>query len=45
MGRVLPQEYLYFVGDGTVNTFRTAYYSGGEVWTWECNNPYGEAED
>lgn len=45
VGRVLPQEYLYFTGDNVVNTFTTECYGKGEKWTWDCNNPYGKAED
>lgn len=40
VGRVLPQNYLYFVGDGKMNTFRTHYFNGGNVWDWSCPNPY-----
>ncbi len=35
-GRVLPEEYLFFSGDGTRNTFRTAYIGGT---TWDCSSP------
>lgn len=31
-GRVLPEEYLWFAGNGEINTFRTEY-QGGETWT------------
>lgn len=31
-GRVLPENFLWFAGDGTKNTFRTEY-RGGETWT------------
>lgn len=31
VGRVLPREYLWFSGDGVINTFRTEYV-GGEKW-------------
>ena len=42
-GRVLPEEYLYFSGDGTTNTFRTDL-SGGEVWDWTLPSPYETEE-
>lgn len=31
-GRVLPENFLWFSGDGTKNTFRTEY-RGGETWS------------
>lgn len=37
VGRVLPKEYLYFVGDGKKNYFRD---SNGNQWNWELNSPY-----
>lgn len=33
-GRVLEPEFLYFTGDGRINTFRTEY-NGGEAWAEE----------
>lgn len=39
VGRVLPQEYMYFHGDGVANHFRDSW-KGGNTWNWECNNPY-----
>ena len=44
VGRVLPKEYLYFSGDGKVNTFRTEY-RGGETWDWSLDSPYVEASE
>ncbi len=41
VGRVLPREYLYFSGDGTCNSFTTAY-AGGDVWDWAARSPYRE---
>lgn len=41
VGRVLPQEYTYFSGDGRHNYFRTEY-TGGETWGWTAESPYGE---
>lgn len=39
VGRVLPAEYLYFTGDGRVNTFRDQY-KGGNTWDWSLDSPY-----
>ena len=39
IGRVLPKEYLYFGGNGSVNQFRTRYM-GGEIWDWALQSPY-----
>ena len=41
VGRVLPQEYTYFSGDGRHNYFRTEY-TGGETWGWTAESPYGD---
>lgn len=41
VGRVLPAEYLYFTGDGRVNTFRDQY-QGGNTWDWSLDSPYEE---
>lgn len=41
VGRVLPAEYLYFTGDGRVNTFRDQY-QGGNTWDWSMRSPYEE---
>ena len=41
VGRVLPEEYLFFTGDGSANTFRTEL-AGGEVWDWSLPSPYGQ---
>ena len=38
-GRILPNNYLWFGGDGKHNNFRDAY-SGGNRWTWEWVSPY-----
>lgn len=43
VGRVLPQEYLWFVGDGKHNHFRNAYKNGTR-WDWSLPNPYEETE-
>lgn len=41
VGRVLPQDYTFFTGDGVYNHFRDAY-KGGNTWDWSLNSPYGE---
>ena len=41
VGRVLPAEYLWFGGDGTVNRFRDAW-KGGNKWDWSLADPYAE---
>lgn len=38
-GRTLPEEYLWFSGDGRHNYFRDAY-RGGNVWDWSLESPY-----
>lgn len=38
-GRVLPAEYLYFMGDGIRNHFTTEYL-GTDYWDWSLPNPY-----
>lgn len=40
-GRVLPAEFLFFVGDGDHNNF-TVDYGTGEYYTWELPDPYVE---
>lgn len=39
VGRVLPQNYLYFHGDGKHNYFKTDYRSK-EYWDWSLESPY-----
>lgn len=41
VGRVLPKDYLWFMGTGTKNIFRTQYV-GGETWDWSLESPYKE---
>ena len=43
VGRVLPPDYTFFAGDGEHNYFRNAY-RGGDVWEWDCIDPYTEEE-
>ena len=38
-GRVLPDGYMWFQGDGVHNYFRNAY-TGGEVWDYSAASPY-----
>ena len=42
VGRVLPKEYMWFSGNGRVNTYRNSF-TGGDVWDWSLPNPYEEA--
>lgn len=39
VGRVLPQGYMWFSGNGVTNIFRDAY-RGGQVWDWSLVSPY-----
>ncbi len=39
VGRVLPEDYLWFYGDGRHNHFRNRYV-GGSTWNWSLPNPY-----
>ena len=39
VGRILPEEYLYFWGDGRHNHFTTEYHAG-TTWDWSAENPY-----
>lgn len=41
VGRVLPQEFTYFHGNGKENIFRDAYI-GGNTWDWSLDSPYLE---
>lgn len=38
-GRVLPAEYLYFMGDGERNHFTTEY-KDTDYWDWSLTDPY-----
>lgn len=41
VGRTLPDRFLYFHSDGTgFSNIFTTYAGSGEVWTWDCWNPY-----
>lgn len=39
VGRTLPADYLYFVGDGWRNHFSVEYESD-DFWDWSLANPY-----
>ena len=39
IGRVLPEDYMWFHGDGTHNYFRNEFESNS-YWTWELFDPY-----
>lgn len=39
IGRVLPVEYQWFMGNGSTNTFRNAYTNGAK-WDWSLESPY-----
>lgn len=41
-GRVLPEEYLFFIGDGKHNHFYTEWSKDAEAWDWSLPSPYGE---
>lgn len=40
VGRVLPQEYMWFWGDGEHNYFRDAYNGAFTVWDYSLPSPY-----
>lgn len=39
VGRTLPAEYIYFVGDGYTNYFTTEW-KGNAYWDWSLESPY-----
>lgn len=39
VGRVLPNDYMWFAGDGERNYFRN---KEGTIWNWTLGNPYEE---
>lgn len=43
VGRVLPEEYLYFWGDGRTNHFRTC--RSGAYWDFSNPSPYGDDDE
>ena len=44
IGRVLPPEFVYFHGNGTVNLYRAEYWSR-DYWDWQLPSPYEEATE
>lgn len=40
VGRVLPKDYLYFVGDGKHNYFRNKFRGDYQVWDYSLESPY-----
>jgi hypothetical protein len=40
VGRVLPKDYTYFVGDGVHNYFRNAYKGDYSIWDYSLPSPY-----
>lgn len=39
VGRVLPKEYIYFIGDTKRNYFTTEFL-GKDYWEWSLDSPY-----
>lgn len=39
-GRVLPQDYTYFYGDGVHNYFRNAFSGNYDTWDYSLESPY-----
>ena len=39
VGRVLPKDYLYFIGDGSRNHF-SKEWKGSDYWDWTLESPY-----
>lgn len=44
VGRTLPEEYLYFTGDGDRNNFTKEWKSGETPWGWSLESPYKSKE-
>lgn len=44
VGRVLPENYLWFAGRHGHNRFRCRYRSNGEYWDWSLPDPYESEE-
>lgn len=42
VGRTLPEDYLFFEGDGLENHFRKEYEKTSDTWDWSLPDPYGE---
>jgi hypothetical protein len=43
VGRVLPEDYLWFSGNGKRNRFRNVFAGAKKYWDWSLSNPYEEA--
>lgn len=41
VSRVLPEGYMWFIGDGTYNYFTNEWRSA-DYWDWSLPNPYTE---
>ena len=39
VGRVIPSDYMWFVGSNGENHFRNSY-KGGRIWDWSLSSPY-----
>jgi len=42
VGRVLPEEYLYFASDGKGHNRFRSEYKGTDYWDWSLESPYEE---
>lgn len=40
VGRVLPEEYMYFHGDGVHNYFRNSFDGNYKIWDYSLESPY-----
>lgn len=45
VGRILPKDYMWFVGNGYENRFRNAYDGYYTIWDWSLPDPYTEGEN
>ena len=45
VGRTLPSEYKWFIGNGKENIFRDQYDGEYTIWDWDCYNPYLTIQD
>lgn len=44
-GRVLPEDYLYFVAGGGCNKFSKTWPVGRDTWDWSAEDIYEEEDD
>lgn len=44
VGRVLPEEYTFFTGDGERNHFRSTFEDTGAYWDFSNPSPYKEGQ-